>query len=85
MRICSNEAAVDTETKKRICLSMEGLRYAAIFSKVPFTPFPTLKMRSGKEWSHDPHLPVTQELCIQLSSTGLALPSHQVLNYCFKS
>ena len=36
-------------------------------------------MRSGKGWIPAPSLQVTQGHCMQLSSPGLALPSHQVL------
>ena len=42
-------------------------------------------MRSGKGWSQDPPLIVTQVHCMHLSSSGLVLPSHQVLHHCFKS
>ena len=38
-------------------------------------------MRSGKGWMLVPPLLVIQEHCIHLSSPGLALPSHQVLNH----
>jgi len=41
-------------------------------------------MRSGKGWILAPPGAVTQEHCMHLSSPGLALPSHQVLNHCFK-
>ena len=41
-------------------------------------------MRSGKEWILAPPLPATQVHWMHLRSPGLALPSHQVLNHCFK-
>ena len=41
-------------------------------------------MRSGKGWILAAPLPVTHGHCMHLSSTVLALPSHQVLNYWFK-
>ena len=41
-------------------------------------------MRSGKGWVLAPPFLVTQVHCMQLSYSGLALPSHQVLNYWFK-
>ena len=34
VRIRSNMATVDTETKERICLPLEGLRYTGISNKV---------------------------------------------------
>ena len=47
-------------------------------------PLPTLKwgLGTGGSWLH-PFL-VTQAHCIHLSSSGLALPSHQVLHHCFR-
>ena len=41
-------------------------------------------MRSGKGWILAAPLPVTQVHCIHLSSFGFALPSHRVLNCCFR-
>ena len=41
-------------------------------------------MRSGKGWILAPPIPITQVHCMHLSSPGLALPAHQVLNHCFR-
>ena len=83
MRICSNAAAIYTETKEIICLPMEGLRYAEIYSKIPLPPPPTLK--SGLGWGGSwLHSLVTEVHCMHLSSPGLVLPSHQVLNHWFR-
>ena len=41
-------------------------------------------MRSGKGWILATALLVIQLHCMHLSSPGLALPSHQVLNHCFR-
>lgn len=50
--------------------------------------YPHLHCQPLKEisdgWILDPPLPATQMHCIHLNSSGLALPPHQVLNYCFK-
>jgi len=42
VRICSNEAALDTEVKEKKCLILEALRYAGISIKTPLPPLPTL-------------------------------------------
>jgi len=50
--------------------------------EMPLPALPTLK--SGKGWILAPSLLVTQTYCMHLSSPGVALPSHQVLNHRFR-
>jgi len=43
VRTRSNATAIGTETKERIFIPSEGLRYTGISSKIPSPPLPTLK------------------------------------------
>jgi len=83
VRIRPNAAAMDTETKERSCLSLEGFREAGISREKPSPPLPTLKWRLEEE---DPGstCPITQLYRMHLSSPGLALLSHQMLHHCFR-
>jgi len=79
VRICSNAAATGTLEKERSCLPSEVLRYARVSSK----SCSCLHCQPLKEgswlhpfWSLKVHR-------MHLSSPGLALPTHQVLNHCF--
>jgi len=77
-------AATDAETKEKSCLPLEGLRYAGISNKrcphflcQPFKEFWEEMDPGSTPSGHSMH-------CMHLSSPGLALPSHQVLNHCFR-
>ena len=79
-----NAATVDTETKEKKLFTLKkpqidrNLQWDTLIS----TANP--QMRSGKGCILAAPLPVTQVHCMHLSSPGLALPSHQVLNHCFR-
>jgi len=84
VRMCSNTTPTSTEIRERSCLPSEGLRYTEISSKMPIPPLATLTWGLGRGGSQLQPDPVTQLYCKHLSSPGLALPSYQVLNHCFK-
>jgi len=84
-RTSPNAAATDREMKEKSCLPLEGLRKAGISSKrcPHLLCQPLNEVWEGVDPGSTP--PVTQVYCIvNLSSPGLALPSHQALNHCFR-
>jgi len=82
VRICSNAKTIGTEIKEGTCLPSEGLRDTERYPQLQFQP-----LNEGWE-GVDPGCSPSGHSgafnCMQLSSPGLALPSHQVLHHCFK-
>ena len=75
VRICSNTAAMDTEIKESISgMERSPARYPCLHCQ--------LLGEVREEEDPGSTLSVTQVHCMHLSSPGLALPSHQVLNHC---
>ena len=84
MRMSPNAAATDTKMKEKSCLPLEGLTQAGISSKrCPHLHCQPLN--EGWEGVDPGSIPsITQLHCMHLSSSGLALPFHQVLHHCFR-
>jgi len=83
VKIYSNTTAIGTEIKERIYSPLKGLRYIGVSREIPHLHCQPL----NEVWEgvHPGSSPSNHSVhCMHLSSAGLALPSHQVLNHCFK-
>jgi len=84
LQIRTSINAAATETKEENPLTFGRPYVSKDLQQDILTSTANPYMRSEKEWILAPLLPVTQVHCMHLSSTGLALPSHQVLNHRFR-
>ena len=80
IRTNPNTTAIDAEINKEKLLTFGKPQIHKNPQRDALTSTASLEMRSGKGWILTPPLPVTQLYCMHLSSTGLVLPSHQVLS-----
>ena len=80
VRICSNATAMSTEIKEKSYLPSEIIRHTARYPCLHCQPLNEVWNRMDPDSTHSRH----SAALLQLSSPGLALPSYQVLNHCFK-